>query len=224
MKYLFIGNSFTYFNDMPYTFQNMIRTTDPDARVDSLAYGGYSLSQYADETTEVGKMTISKIVSYDWDRIILQEQSLLPCTKPELFLEAVEKLCAIISQIGAKVVLYQTWAYQDGSEKLAETGMSYDEMTARLKDSYRAAAEKTGAVVAPVGEAFAAVMKSDHITHLINHNDNYHPSASGSYLAACILFRTITGKSTIGLPCPSNVSLYNLSVIQKFSDGFPPLT
>ena len=47
----------------------------------------------------------------------------------------------------------------------------------------------------------------------------YYPSSTGSYLAACVIFRTITEKSTIGLPCPSNVSLYNLSVVQKITDS-----
>jgi hypothetical protein len=32
------------------------------------------------------------------------------------------------------------------------------------------------------------------------------------------LFKLITGKTTIGLPSPSNVSLYNMSVVQKVSD------
>ncbi len=218
MQVLFIGNSFTYFNDMPFTFLNMIKTVDPGARVDSLAYGGYTLAQYADETTEVGRLAISKIVSYEWDYVILQEQSLLPCTDPDAFVAAVKKLCTIISQIDAKVILYQTWAYRNGTDKLAETGMEYDEMTDKLAEAYRAAAEASGATVAPVGEYFRQIALSDHITHLINRNDNYHPSTSGSYLAACILYKTITGKTTIGLPSPSNVSLYNLSVIQKVSD------
>jgi len=220
MQVLFIGNSFTYFNDMPFTFLNMIRTVEPDARVESLAYGGYSLAQYADEDTEVGRLAISKIVSYEWDYIVLQEQSLLPCTDPDAFLEAVQKICGIISQIGAKVILYQTWAYEDGSEKLASTGMTYEEMSEKLKTAYDAAAEATGAIVAPVGEFFSQITRSDHITHLINRNDNYHPSTSGSYLAACLLFKLITGKTTIGLPSPSNVSLYNMSVVQKVSDSF----
>ncbi len=219
MQILFIGNSFTYFNDMPYTFLNMIKTVDPNARVESLAYGGYTLSQYADENTEVGRLAISKIVSYEWDYVILQEQSLLPCRNPEAFLEAVTKLCGIISQVNAKVILYQTWAYEANSEKLAATGMSYEEMADKLKATYQTAAEATGATVAPVGELFSYVTKSNHITHLINRNDNYHPSTSGSYLAACVIFKLITGKSTIGLPSPSNVSLYNLSVVQKVSDS-----
>ena len=144
----------------------------------------------------------------------------LPCTDPDAFLEAVQKICGIISQIGAKVILYQTWAYEDGSEKLASTGMTYEEMSEKLKTAYDAAAEATGAIVAPVGEFFSQITRSDHITHLINRNDNYHPSTSGSYLAACLLFKLITGKTTIGLPSPSNVSLYNMSVVQKVSDSF----
>ena len=219
MQILFIGNSFTYFNDMPFTFLNMLRTVDANARVEALAYGGYTLSQYADEDTEVGRLAISKIVSYEWDYVILQEQSLRPCVDPDAFVEAVQKLSGIISQVGAKIILYQTWAYEEGSEKLASTGMTYEEMSTKLKEAYDKAAEATGATVAPVGEFFSQITKSDHITHLINRNDNYHPSTSGSYLAACVLFKLITGKTTIGLPSPSNVSLYNMSVVQKVSDS-----
>ena len=218
MQVLFIGNSFTYFNDMPYTFLSMAKTIDPDARVDTIAYGGYSLSQYADETTEVGKLVISKIVSYEWDFIVLQEQSLLPCKDPDTFIDSVKKLCTIASQTNAKVVLYQTWAYGEGSEMLERTGMTYSEMAKKLSDAYSKAAELSGAIVAPVGKMFSHITTSDHITALLNSDDNYHPSTSGSYLAACVIFRTMTGKSTIGLPCPSNVSLYNLSVVQKLSD------
>ena len=218
MQVLFIGNSFTYFNDMPYTFLSMARTIDPEARVETIAYGGYTLSQYANEDTEVGTLVISKIVSYEWDYIILQEQSLLPCTDPDRFVSSVKKLCAIASQTNAKVVLYQTWAYGDGSDKLESTGMSYAEMSEKLSNAYSKAAEESGAVVAPVGKMFSYISSSDHITALLNSDDSYHPSTSGSYLAACVIFRTITGKSTIGLPCPSNVSLYNLSVVQKLSD------
>lgn len=219
MQVLFIGNSFTYFNDMPYTFLSMIRTLDPEARVESVAYGGYTLAQYADESTEVGKLVISKMVSYEWDYIILQEQSTLPCTDESGFVSSVKKLSLIASQVGAKVILYQTWAYADGSEKLESTGMTYDEMAGKLKKAYKRAAEESGATVAPVGDLFSYVTRSDHITRLLNSNDNYHPSTSGSYLAACVIYRTITGKSTIGLPCPSNVSLYNLSVVQKLTDS-----
>lgn len=221
MQVLFIGNSFTYFNDMPYTFLNMAKTVAPDARVESLAYGGYTLADYADENTEIGKLAIQKIVSYEWDYVVLQEQSLLPCIDPDGFVASVEKLGAIAASIGAKIVLFETWAYKEGSEKLSQTGMTYEEMNAKLKNAYRLAAEKTGARIAPVGEMFAQIYRSEHITHLLNRNDNYHPSTSGSYLAACAIFRTITGRTTIGLPCPPSVSLYNLSVVQKVTDTFP---
>lgn len=219
MQVLFIGNSFTYFNDMPYTFLNMAKTVDPDSRVESIAYGGYSLAQYCDEDTEVGRLVISKIVSYEWDYVVLQEQSLLPCTDEKGFVSAVKRLCGIVSQIGAKVILYQTWAYAENTDKLLSTGMSYREMSEKLVAAYGKAAAESGATVAPVGEMFARVKDSDYITRLINANDGYHPSSTGSYLAACVIFRTITGKSTIGLPCPSNVSLYNLSVVQKLTDS-----
>ncbi len=218
MKVLMLGNSFTYFNDMPNTLSSMIRTAEPDTSVTSITYGGYTLSQYVDETTEIGKNAIEKMSSGKWDYIVLQEQSLLPCTNPQRFFDAVERIRQLSAPTGAKPILYETWAYKDGSEKLASTGMSYRQMNATLQDAYHRAAELIGGRIAPVGEAFEHILSAKYSLHLISHNDNYHPSASGSYLAACVLFRTLTGKSAIGLPCPSSVSLYNLSVIQKVTD------
>lgn len=218
MDVLFIGNSFTYFNDMPYTFLNMLKTFDESSKVETIAYGGYSLSQYADENTEIGKMVISKIVSYEWDYIVLQEQSLLPCTDALEFKASVKKIAKIASTVDAKILLYQTWAYEDGTDKLGSTGMTYGDMAQRLRNAYFEAAKEINGTVAPVGELFYKVHNSEHITALINRDDGYHPSSSGSYLAACVIFKVMTGKSTIGLPCPSNVSLYNLSLLQKLSN------
>ena len=118
-------------------------------------------------------MVISKLVSHEWDYIVLQEQSLLSCTDKDKFLSSLKKLCGIISGTQAKTVLFQTWAYGEGS---------------------------------------------GHLTPLLNGDDQYHPSPSDSYLAVCVIFKAITEKTSIGLPSPSNVSLYNLSVIQKISD------
>ena len=53
-------------------------------------------------------------------------------------------------------------------------------MQQALTDGYRAAAERNAALVAPVGQAFAAAR---HVTGLYT-EDNYHPSPAGTRLAA----------------------------------------
>lgn len=52
MKMLFVGNSFTFYNDMPTLFQNMANACALDVQVDKLTFGGYYLHQYADFESE----------------------------------------------------------------------------------------------------------------------------------------------------------------------------
>lgn len=53
--------------------------------------------------------------------------------------------------------------------------------------------------IAPVGNAWEAALKADK--KLVLHtSDKKHPTATGTYLAACVFYATIYGKSPEGLP------------------------
>ena len=57
---------------------------------------------------------------------------------------------------------------------------------------------KTNTPIAPVGTAFR-LFQQKHPEIPIFTSDNKHPSAVGSYLAACVFYKLLTGKSPLGL-------------------------
>ena len=183
MKVLMLGNSFTYFHDLPQMLAALFHE-----EVDSVTRGGAYLYQMLDPQDELSAQVNAAISRESWDYIVLQEQSNAPVLKPDLFHPSVDQLCEIIRENGAKPVLYATWAYREGSPKLASTGMTYEEMDEEMYCSYHAAAERNHALVADVGKAFTALRG---MIDPYEKTDDYHPSEAGSVLAAHVIARTI---------------------------------
>ena len=201
---LFIGNSFTFVNDLP----DMLETIAADAGVGletaSVLKGGAYLHQFADPEHELGQRLAETYPTKIWDYIVLQDQSFNPAGRPDDFLASAGKLCSTMCG-GAKFLFYSTWAYRDNTEKLAKTGMTYAEMRNALTASYQKAADCFGGIRVPVGDAFARSAEVNPSIDLYT-PDDYHPSPCGTYLAACLFYKAVTGKSPASLMTPEGVT------------------
>lgn len=183
MRILFLGNSFTFFNDLPALVAELLQ-----AEVGRSLRGGASLIQHLNPTDELCTLTHRLLTEERWNFVVLQDHSRGPIEHAEDFRRALDALCPMIRAAGAQPVLYETWAYEEGSEMLAKTGLRFDEMQQRLTDAYRDAAEAHGTLLAPVGQAFSAAR---HTVALYNAQDHFHPSEAGSRLAAETIAATI---------------------------------
>ncbi|MBR6258741.1 MAG: SGNH/GDSL hydrolase family protein [Oscillospiraceae bacterium] len=182
MKILMLGNSFTNANDLPGTLAKLL-----DAHVEAHARGGATLAEQLNPETELGGKTARALKEQSWDYIVLQEDSTGSFRHRKAFMKTVAGLCAAARENGATPVLYETWPFREGSEKLKSTGLSYEEMRERLFDAYREAGEANGAPVAFVGESFYNAPKTlDLYTE-----DDHHPSVEGSRIAAETIAETI---------------------------------
>ena len=182
MRILMLGNSFTYCHDMPVIVEKIL-----GEEVVSHTRGGAYLAEQYNPETEMGAKTLAALKNEKWDYVVLQEQSFAPVAFKDNFQNSVSRLCELIRENGATPVLYASWAYREGSEKLGTTGMTYDAMDKALFDSYHEAADKNNALIADVGKAFTAIRG---IVDLYE-PDDYHPSAAGSVLAAETIARVI---------------------------------
>jgi hypothetical protein len=70
-------------------------------------------------------------------------------------------------------------------------------MQARLADGYFDLGEELSATVAPVGLAWAKALQYEPELDLWA-SDGRHPSASGSYLAACVFYALLSGRDPAG--------------------------
>jgi hypothetical protein len=194
VRVLFIGNSYTFYNNLPGLFSELMQEGGHEVIVDSSAVGGWTLADHA-----ASDQTFGKIISQTWDFVILQEQSVIPAVPDRRELEmypAVRSLDEKIQQVGAKTILFMTWGHRDGLA--AEGYADFEAVQEQLYTGYTEIGTELGAIVAPVGVAWQSVSRADTEIELWD-RDGSHPSLEGSYLTACVLFTVVSGESPQGL-------------------------
>ncbi len=228
MRILMLGNSFTFYNDMPSMLADLT-----GAEVVHHTRGGAHLAEQANPKTEMGAKTLEALGKESWDYVVLQEQSNAPITSKQAFLNSVKKLCEMVRAAGAIPVLFATWAYQKGSEKMNEKGIPYDEMATKLSEAYHDAARQNDALIAEVGEEF--YKQADKIN--LYAEDGKHPSEEGSRIAARTIAAVILQseqkkQKSIQRRDKESVSdsdtrlriMYMYQLLLKYSDEEHPLT
>ena len=197
LSVLFIGNSYTYYHDMPtQIFSNIAQAAGYEPNVISVTCGGYSLEQHADPQNTYGLKVASYLLPKNinmFDFVVMQEQSQRPAYNNRApFYDAVRTISAKAQAINAKPILYSTWGRRGGSVDLKMYGMNNESMTWRLAAGYTAIGEELNIPVGHVGLAFYEVYTGNSGIELYD-DDATHPSYAGSYLAAMTLFSKMTG-------------------------------
>ena len=184
MKVLFIGNSYTYYNNIPGMITQLAASSDEPRKLDTRMIAvGYKTLEWHYGNPE----TLDAIRQADRDIVILQEHSIRPIEDRSKMFEYASKLDGEIKSAGARTVLYLTWARQH-----------IPEMQEVLNNAYFTLARKLGATVAPVGMAWQKALKANPALRL-HKRDKSHPTLLGSYLAACVFYATLFQTSPIGL-------------------------
>lgn len=198
MKILFIGNSYTYYNDMPTLFSRLCGCNGKQAQVFSVTKGGRKLHENLDSADQTTRELEAVVQQNHMDVIILQEHSTLPLLDFERFSA---NISGLMKKLGsARYVLYQTWGRKAGSSFLTEQGLSTRTMAAKLQEAYAKVADRVGADRAPVGLCFLAVSENHPNIDLYD-PDLTHPSYGGSCLSAMTHYRTIFGETPTDLSC-----------------------
>lgn len=201
-KILFIGNSYTYCNDMPENiFAPLARAAGADVAVTSITTGAQNLSNWANPANSDGaRVEAALTAANDYDIIVLQEQSFKPLSNYNGFLSGVKTLADRINatQTDCKVFLYETWG---NPARAGKYGGTVPAMEAQLRTAYENAAREAGASVSYVGKAFTYIYETYNLANegkaspmwLYNKEDDNHPSYIGSYLAACVHMAELLG-------------------------------
>ena len=208
-KILFIGNSYTFVNDLPNTFAKLAKSGGHNVEVGMSAQGGWRLADHV-----ASSETLQLLNSTKWNVVVLQEQSQIPSVEPARSQEmypAARELVQKIKKIGAVPILFITWAHRDG---MPENGMNnYESMQSEINKGYLGIAHELNAPVAPVGSAWLTVVK-DHPEFVLWQEDGSHPTEQGTYLAACVFYAVIFRESPDGLTYRASLSGENAKVIQ----------
>jgi hypothetical protein len=218
---IFIGNSFFYYNNSMHSHVlAMQRAADPANkqayRATSVTISGSGIDWHDVESyfrpKAVGSYSFdeqSNIIFNKLDKLfdvaIMMDCSQCPIhpTLKTVFTEYAKKDSDIVRAKGTTPVFFMSWAYADKPE-----------MTAQLAEAYTIAGNENNALVIPAGLAFAkAVGKQPEVN--LYAIDKRHPSAAGTYLASCVVFAALTGRSPVGNSYLANIDAQTATFLQN---------
>ena len=152
-RVLFLGNSYTYVNNLPQLVQQCCQSVGDDVIVNMSTSGGLTFQQHC-------TFSLGFIMSGDYDIVVLQEQSQLPSFPESQFMQDsypyAQQLCDLIHQYNpdAKIYFYMTWGRKNGDAQNCQNFpplCTYEGMDSLLYDRYMVMAADNQACVSPVG-------------------------------------------------------------------------
>lgn len=217
---LFIGNSYTYANNLPDLIHQIALTKGNSLSYNNHTPGGSTLFQHASNAN-----VQSLFASNQWDYVVLQEQSQRPAFPPNQVADEVypyaESLCTDMREENTCVqpVFFMTWGRENGDQQNCQNYTplcTYEGMQDRLTNSYTEMAQDNEALLAPVGLAWKNIRAAHPQINLYT-SDGSHPSIQGSYLAACVFYAVLFNDSPINEYIPNNLSEEEAEILQTFA-------
>jgi hypothetical protein len=209
-RVLFIGNSYTYVNDLPTMFAELAGAGGHRVETGMAAQGGWTLANHVNSSD-----TLEQIKSSEWNYVVLQEQSEIPSIqqyRTQQMYPAARVLVRDIRNIDATPIFFETWAHRDG---WPENGLqNYESMQYQIDNGYLGIAQELNVTVASVGFAWMTVRRQDPQLDLWQ-DDGSHPTEQGTYLAACVFYSVIFRQSPEGLTFTAQLPKETAQLLQK---------
>lgn len=231
-KVLFIGNSLTYYNNMPDIFKNLALASGKNVYVKQATIGGVDLRHLVK-----AQSVINKVNEMKWDYVVLQSDDITAFSDMyQIEIDALESIKKIIYQNNpsSKIIYTMIWGLRDGVSLTELNGenvyYSYDEY---FKKIYKGTIEISNAVglsLSPVGWAWYSVISENTGNKgLLFSEDKAHPAPHGSYLMACVMNAAIFNSSSANINYYSGIQeerakYYQqkaVAAVNNYKTGFP---
>ena len=193
-RVLFLGNSYTYVNNLPQLFADVAHSAGDSVIFDSNTIGGYTLQNHCNDANSLAKIMIGS-----WDMVVLQEQSQMPSfpisqVQSSVFPYA-HQLDSLIHLYNpcAETIFYMTWGRKTGDAtncSIWPPVCTYEGMDSLLRMRYLMMADDNNGIVAPVGPVWHYIRNQNPLLELYQ-IDLSHPSLAGSYAAACAFYASV---------------------------------
>lgn len=172
VRILFIGNSLTFWTDIPARVGKVAEATGRKTVIESVAFPSFSLEDHWLDGRAL------EAIRKGWDVVVLQQgTSAHPEGRVQLA-EYARRFAGPIRAAGAKPALYMVWPLQDRPKEFPA-----------VIASYRAAAKAADALLIPAGEAWLRALSKEPRLKL--YGDPIHPSSFGSDLATLAIYFTL---------------------------------
>ena len=196
-RVLFIGNSYTYYNDMPDMVVQAAASAGDILIQDDNAVADASFSTHATKGA-----TIAKIMQGNWDYVALQEAGRSPGRDEQFFMQNVYPYASDLNDLieeynpCGETLFYMNWGERNGVPGECASWppfCSYETMDDLLRERILILTEDFEAETSPVGAVWRYI-RENHPNIDLYAPDGWHPSLAGSYAAAISFYTSIFRK------------------------------
>jgi hypothetical protein len=192
IKVLFVGNSLTYTNDLPAIIKELGSQDGVAITYSELLFPNYSFEDHWND----GKVQ-KEIATKKYDYVVAQQGPSALQASQVLLLDYSGRLAELCKTNNAKLALYMVWPSADRGFDLDNVIFSYSQ-----------AAVRTGSLLCPVGLGWKYAWEADTKLPLYS-MDNFHPSMTGSVLAALIIYGALKDKKDFDFIVHNSISWKN---------------
>ncbi len=215
---LFVGNSITYYNNMPQTFKSIADEKGNPVTISQHTPGGTGFIHHIENES-----LYQKIRQGVWDFVVLQagsSESIGYSQTKEQTLVRAKKINDSIEKYNpcAKVLYYEISYGVWGNS--AENLNTYNNTMDIIRTNVEFWADNTNAFFAPAGEAMRTAWNNDTDTLLWGSTGDIHPNAKGSYLIACTMYTSIFQQPSLGATfIPNGLTNQDAEFYQTLADN-----
>jgi hypothetical protein len=175
MSVLFVGNSLTYWNDLPGMVGALLLEDGVASRIGAVVGPNMGLEDHWREG-----VVFDSLRADGWDVVVMQQGPSATEGRPSLLHWSARFADSIVAW-GARPALYMVWPAEARQRDFPG-----------VIDSYATAADQIDGLLFPVGAAWGQVMAEDPTIPLYG-PDRFHPAPPASYLAALIIYQQLGG-------------------------------
>jgi len=178
LRVLFLGNSLTFTNDLPGMLRRLGAADGITIETRDESQPNHALEDHWNRAASRDALADGR-----WDVVVMQQgPSSLAASRAQLVRWARTWADAARAR-GARPAMYMVWPDTTRFAFFGDVALSY-----------RTAADSSGSALYPAGEAWLAAWARDGQLPLYG-PDGFHPGVAGTYLAALVIYRVMTGRA-----------------------------
>jgi PKD domain/Secretion system C-terminal sorting domain len=217
-KVLFIGNSITYFNDMPIIFKDIANNKGKNITTDMYAPGGTGFVNHVQDNA-----VYDKFRNQVWDAVVLQPgsgESAGVSWPVNTTIERGQKLVDSIRKYSpcAKIFLYEIPYGVKSNDGVTGDYTNYQVTQTMIKDSITKLTDGLHLQMVPAGECTRMHYTTQQDLLLHGSFNDIHPNLNGSYLVASAMFAAIFQELVSGCTSYSGVTQQTAEYFQNIAD------
>jgi len=217
LNILFVGNSITYYNNLPQTFKAISEEQGYHINLDQHTPGGTGFINH------VGNATLySKLDNTVWDYVILQPGSNESPAFSQPLADTIDRAKILRDKIYENSPCASIYFYEISYGIVDDSAASLQQYLDRqllIKNNLIQMSNETNIPLAPIGETFQTSIQQNQAHFLWGGYGDIHPNTKGSFMGACTFYNALFQKPIINATVNETLSQADADYFRSIAEN-----